>query len=112
MRNSRAQRITHPSLLVRTAQVTIEITFAFIVIFTLFYTSTKIFVWFCDSLANRQLAYEASRTIDHGAHPYPRNQSSWWQQQVKPEDVGYLDDYLNDPRNTSYYNAPLDLVGD
>ncbi|MBW2046766.1 MAG: hypothetical protein JRI96_18155 [Deltaproteobacteria bacterium] len=82
-------------------QVAVEITFAFIVVFILFYTSAKIFVWFGDSLTNRQLAYEASRAV------YNRN---WWDgPQVQPSDVADLDSYLHD-RRASYYNAPLDLV--
>jgi len=68
-------------------QVAVEITFAFIVVFILFYTSAKIFVWFGDS--------------------FNRN---WWDgPQVQPSDVADLDSYLYNPR-ASYYNAPLDLV--
>ena len=87
----------------RAAQVSLEITFAFIVIFMLFFSSTKIFAWFCNSLTNRQMAYEASRDIYNRD---PRDGA-----QVQPTDVADLDSYLHN-RSAPYYNPPLTLVDD
>jgi len=41
-------------------QVAVEITFAFIVVFILFYTSAKIFVWFGDSLETGGMGRKSS----------------------------------------------------
>ena len=71
----------------KSSQVSIELTLAFIVVFMLFIASAKIFSWFCNSLAERQQAFEESRVI-RGSH------------QVQPGDVKDLD----------YQPSPLNLV--
>ena len=85
----------------RKAQVSVEITFAFIITFMLFFSSAKMFAWFCNSLTNRQMAYEDSRAV--------YNRDSRDGPQVQPSDVAQLDSYLHN-RSKPYYNPPLRLV--
>lgn len=83
------------------AQVTIEVSVAFFIIFMLFMLTAKLFNWFANSMMDRQMTYELTR----------KTSPKYEHENVAPGNVYDMDKMFTNTGLPVDYD-PLDLVED